>query len=57
METGVSGATRPRLFSVMSALIHTSWMAIRVMTGLPAAANWPTSVRKSVINPAELART
>ncbi|MNF96497.1 hypothetical protein D3C84_792890 [compost metagenome] len=56
MDTGVSGLTRARLFSVMSALIQTSWMAIRVMTGLPAAANWPTSVRRSVINPAERAR-
>ncbi|MNE23410.1 hypothetical protein D3C80_1166620 [compost metagenome] len=57
MATGVSGSTRPRLFSVMSALIHTSWMVIRVITGLPAAANWPTSVRRSVISPAESART
>ncbi|MCY1173095.1 hypothetical protein D9M73_132450 [compost metagenome] len=32
-------------------------MAIRVITGAPAEANWPTSVRRSVIRPAERAWT
>jgi len=35
-STGAPGRRRPRLFSVMSALIHTSWMAIKVIIGLPA---------------------
>ena len=35
-STGVPGRRWPRLFSVMSALIHRSWMAIKVITGLPA---------------------
>ncbi len=39
-----------------SALIHTSLTVISVSTGLPAAANWPTSVRRSVTRPAERAR-
>lgn len=55
--TGVPGCTWPRLFSVISAVTQMSWIVISVITGLPAAANWPVSVRRSVTSPADRART
>ena len=39
------------LFSVRSALIHRSCIAISVITGAPGCAKWPTSVRRSVTTP------
>ena len=51
IATASPGLTWPMLFSVRSALIHRSCIAISVITGAPGCANWPTSVRRSVTTP------
>ena len=51
MATSSPGSMWPRLFSVRSALIHRSCIAISVITGAPGCAKWPTSVRRSVTTP------
>ena len=51
IATGSPGSTWPMLFSVRSALIHRSCIAISVITGAPGCAKWPTSVRRSVTTP------
>ena len=51
IATSSPGSMWPMLFSVRSALIHRSCMAISVITGAPGCAKWPTSVRRSVTMP------